>query len=204
MNIIFIGIQGSGKGTQAKEVAKELNLVSISIGELLRNTTNDLGDKIHEFQNDGALAPDYLTIQALQERIIQDDCENGIILDGFPRNINQAETLSKEMPIHKVIEIKISYEEAMKRLSGRFLCKDCKAGYNTNTIPKPKQEGICDKCGGKLIQREDDTPEAIQKRINAYRELTEPLLEYYKDKLTTINGEQSIESVGKDILDILR
>ena len=203
MNIIFIGIQGSGKGTQAKEVAKELSLANISTGELLRNTTGDLGEQIHEFQNDGVLVPDNLTIQALQERIIQDDCENGIILDGFPRNINQAEALSKKMEIHKVIEIKISDEEAMKRLSGRFSCRNCKTGYNTNASPKPQKEGICDKCEGELIQRKDDTPKAIQERINTYHKLTEPLLDYYKDKLTTINGEQSIKVVEKDILKIL-
>lgn len=203
MNIIFVGIQGSGKGTQASVIAKELGLAHISTGDLFRGAKGELGQKLKEIMDAGQLVPNELTLQILKERMIQDDCENGIILDGFPRNLEQAQDLEKEIKIDKVIEIKISDDESMKRLSGRISCENCKANYNILTTPKPAQEGICDKCGGKLIQRADDTPIAIQKRIDAYHEQTEPILEFYKEKLIEINGEQKIENVKKDILETL-
>jgi len=199
-----MGIQGSGKGTQAKAIAKKLELAHISTGDLFRGATGKLRMKLKEIMDSGQLVPNELTLEILKKRITQDDCKNGIILDGFPRNLEQAKYLEKEITINKVVEIKISDKESIKRLSGRFSCQNCKKGYNIYTTPKPQQEQICDNCGGKLIQRADDTPNAIQKRINTYHEQTEPILEFYKEKLITTNGEKSIEIVKKNILNLLK
>jgi adenylate kinase len=200
---LFVGIQGSGKGTQAKLVSEEKGFCHISTGDLFRSLSGKLKEKVDSYINQGNLVPDDLVLEMVKERISKPDCQKGIILDGFPRNIYQSSELDKILKVTKVIEIKISDEEALKRLSGRRVCSVCKGGYNIYTAPKPKKENICDKCGGKLIQREDDNIEAIKKRIVTYHKDTKPILDYYKDKLVSINGERDIDVIEKELIKIL-
>lgn len=195
MNIIFIGIQGSGKGTQAKIISEKLKIPHISTGDLLRSAQGELKQEIDSYMLQGKLIPDELMLKILKETL--DKADNGFILDGFPRNIEQAKALDKITRIDKAIEIVISDEEALKRLSGRRNCENCKANYNIYTAPKPKQEGVCDYCQGKLVQRKDDNEEAIKKRLEVYHKETEPILNHYKS--IKINGEQDIEKVTYDI-----
>ncbi len=201
---IFVGVQGSGKGTQAKTISKELGMCHISTGDLFRELTGELKTEVDSYMNAGKLIPNELVIEILEERIEKDDCKKGIILDGFPRNLEQANALDKKLKVDKVVEIQISDKESLKRLSGRFTCENCKEGYNIYTAPKPKQNGICDKCGGKLVQRADDNPEAIKKRIEDYHNQTEPILNHYKDKVIKIDGEQTIEAINKELLEKLK
>lgn len=202
MKLVFIGPQGSGKGTQAKIIAEKLGLVHISTGDLLRGATGELKEKIDEYMLKGELIPDELMIRILNKRISEPDCEKGFILDGFPRNLKQAEELEKEINVDKYVEIAIGDEEAVKRVSGRWNCKDCNIAYNVVTAPKPKVEGKCDKCGNELFQRADDKEGAIRKRLEVYHSETEPILEKYD--IIRINGEQDIEKVSEDILDALK
>jgi adenylate kinase len=204
MKLIFIGPQGSGKGTQAEIISKKFSIAHISTGELLRNTKGKLKKQTDNYMNKGKLIPDKLMIKILEQRIKKKDCKEGFILDGFPRNIEQAKKLDKITSINKVIEIKISDKQAIKRLEGRRICPKCGANYNLVTSPKPKQKEKCDKCGSKLIKRKDDTKPAIKKRLNIYHKKTESILDYYKDKVIKINGEQSIDKVSKDIIKNLK
>ncbi|MDP2925350.1 MAG: nucleoside monophosphate kinase [Nanoarchaeota archaeon] len=203
MKLIFIGPQGSGKGTEAKIISKKLAISHISTGELFRNITGELKEKVNSYINQGELVPDELTIKILKERIIEPDCKNGFILDGFPRNIAQANILDKITKINKVIEITLNDELAIKRISSRLSCKKCGAVFNTITNP-PEKENICDKCKGELYRRKDDNPEEIKKRLFIYHKETEPILEKYKDILITINGEQDIEKIAKEILEKIK
>lgn len=198
---LFVGVQGSGKGTQAKIIAEKKEFCHISTGDLFRGLNGELKEKIDSFINSGKLVPDKLVLEMVKERISKPDCEKGIILDGFPRTIDQAKELNNLLEINKVIEIKISDEESLNRLSGRVSCSVCGKGYNLITAPKPKNKEKCDECEGKLIQRKDDTPEAIKKRIEDYHKETFPILENYKEKLISINGEREIEEVTKEILE---
>lgn len=191
MNLIFVGPQGSGKGTQAKIISEKLNLDHISTGDLLRNIEGDIKKKVDKYVNKGLLIPDDLMLEILKKQLSEN-----FILDGFPRNLKQAEMLSSIIDIDKVVEIFISDKEAIKRLSGRRTCKKCGAIYNIYTNP-PKKD-VCDKCGGELIKRKDDNEEAIKKRLEIYHSETEPILEKYP--VLKINGEQEIEKVTKDIL----
>jgi adenylate kinase len=201
MIILFVGPQGSGKGTQAKIISKKLDLCHISTGDLLREAKGKLKQEVDSYINKGNLVPDKLIAELLKQKIKDTRCEKGIILDGFPRNLNQAEELDKIIKVDKIFEIEISDEEAIKRLMGRWNCEKCRIMYNVHTMPKPKQKGICDKCGQQLSQREDDADEtAIKKRLGIYHNETEPMLEKYKDSLIKINGEQSIEKMTDDIL----
>ena len=168
MNIIVIGVQGSGKGTQAKRIAEETGLCHISTGDMLRSTTGDLKKKVDDLINAGNMVPDDLILDILLERMKQDDCTKGVILDGYPRNVRQAEMLSKHVTIDHVIEIAISKEEAIHRISGRVHCEKCGRGYNVNTAPKPQKEGGCDIDGSPLVRRKDDVKDAIEKRISDY------------------------------------
>jgi len=196
MKVIFIGPQGSGKGTQAKIIADKQNICHISTGDLLRES-GSLKQETDLYMQEGKLVPDELIIKILKQKIQQPECEKGFILDGFPRNLSQAETLDSITNIDKVIEISISDTEAIKRISGRRNCKNCGAIYNIYTSPKPSQENICDKCGGELLQRADDTEEAVKKRLEIYHKETEPILGKYDS--IKINGEQPIEKVSEDI-----
>ncbi len=200
MNLIFFGIPGAGKGTQAKIIAKKLRLCHISSGELLRSTAGSMKKEISDIINKGNLIPDELMLKLLVKHIANQKCENGIILDGFPRNINQAQLLDKEINIDKVVEIKISDNESRKRLFGRVICEKCGEGYNNYTAPKPKVKDMCDICDSKLIKRKDDNLDAIINRIEQYHKETEPILNYYRDKVLKIDGERDIQEISEDIL----
>lgn len=198
MKLIFIGLQGCGKGTQAKILSKKLNLPHISTGDLFRALDGNLKQEVDAIINQGNLVPDELTIKILKQRLNQSDKEQGFILDGFPRNLNQAKLLETITQPNKIIEITLHDQEAIKRISGRINCKSCGAIFNKFTNP-PKQKNICDNCQGELNQRADDTEEAVKKRLETYHNETEPILDYYKDKVITINGEQTIENIAKEI-----
>jgi len=189
-------------------VAKEMGFCHISTGDLFRdivkNGEGELRDKIEKMMNEGALIPVDLTLEVLKKRIERGDCEVGIILDGFPRNLEQAKLLDSVAEINKVVEIKISDEEALKRLSGRVTCEDCGGGYNLYTAPKPVDPEKCDRCGGKLVQRADDNEDAIKKRIQTYHDDTEPILEFYGGKVTKVDGERGIEEISEDIIEKLK
>ena len=199
--LIFVGPQGCGKGTQAKIVCEKLGFCHISTGDLLRSVEGELKTEVDSYMSSGKLVTDDLIVRILKERILQDDCENGFILDGFPRNLSQAEELDKIMDIDKVVEIAITDDESVRRISGRRGCKDCGAIYNVNTAPKPAEEGKCDKCGGELLQRSDDNEEALRERLKVYHEETEPILERYDS--FKIDGERSIDDVSADVLKVL-
>jgi len=204
MKLLFIGPQGSGKGTQAAIISKEINIPHISTGDLFRAATGTLKEELDSYMNSGKLVPDELTLKILKQRLEHHDCKKGFILDGFPRNLKQAELLEHITKIDKVIEIDISDKEAIKRLSGRVSCEKCKAGYNLVTEPKPKNPHKCDICQGKLIQRADDTEQAIKKRLETYHKETEPILKKYENLLITINGEQNIDKITEEILEKLK
>ena len=199
MKIVFLGKQGSGKGTQAKMLSKELEIPHISTGDLLRGSTGDLKKKVDEYINNGNLVPDSLIFKILDKRFQNKDCEKGFILDGLPRNLNQARELDKIVKIEKVFEIFISDREAIKRLGSRLNCKNCGAVFNKETNP-PKKEGLCDVCGGEIYQREDDKEQAIKKRLEIYNKQTSEVLKYYGSKIIKIEGEQPIKKVFEDIL----
>jgi adenylate kinase len=202
MKLIFVGKQASGKGTQGKVIAQKLNLEHISTGDLLRNAGSKLKNEIHSYIDKGNLVPNELIIKLLKEKLKTID--KGFILDGFPRNLDQAKELDKEIQIDKVIEIFISDQEAKTRLTSRLNCPDCGAVFNKITNP-PKKENTCDICNAQLFSRTDDSEEeAIDKRLQTYQEQTKPILEHYKNNLIKINGEQPIEKVTQDILEYIK
>ena len=200
MNLIFVGPQGSGKGTQAKIISEEFDLCHISTGDLLRNAEGELKDKINQIMSEGKLVSDEIVIELLSEKLAQKECEKGFILDGFPRNLQQAIELDKITKIDKVIEIAISDKEAINRIVNRISCKNCGAVFNLKTNP-PKHKMICDKCESQLKKREDDNEESLKKRLQIYHKETEKILQHYDS--VKINGEQEIEKVKEDILDVL-
>jgi adenylate kinase len=199
MKLIFVGPQGSGKGTQAKLIAAKLGLCHISSGDLLREVKGDLKKEVDKFMSKGDLVSDDLMIKILKERLGEGDCDKGFILDGFPRNKEQVEALRKITDIDKVVEIVISDEESIKRILGRRNCKKCGAIFNVNTSPKPKSEGVCDFCKGKLSKREDDNEKVLRERLKVYHDETEKILKMYT--FMRIDGQRSIEEVEKDILE---
>ena len=199
MRLIFVGPQGSGKGTQAKRIAKRFGFCHISSGDLLREVTGDLKLEVDRFMNKGDLVPDELIIRILKERLKKVDCKKGFILDGFPRNVSQVKELAKITDIDKVVEISISDEESIKRISGRRNCVRCGAIFNVNSSPRPKVEGVCDKCGGELVQRADDNEKALKERLKVYHKETERILKMYK--FMRVNGNNSIEKVEADIVE---
>jgi adenylate kinase len=184
MKMIIIGPQGSGKGTYASRIAPILSIPHISTGDLLREeikNNTELGKKAKEYVDKGLLVPDELVMDVLKKRINQKDAKKGFIFDGFPRNQEQAKALDKISKIDVVIELVVPEWILLKRLSSRRVCKSCGEIYNILNV-KPKKDGICDKCGGELIQRSDETPEAIKERLNLYKKETQPLINYYKEK----------------------
>jgi adenylate kinase len=207
--IILLGAPGAGKGTQAVMLAEKLNLVQVASGDLFRQALQqetELGIKAKSYMEKGQLVPDEITIQMVLERLSAPDCENGAILDGFPRNTQQAEALDKALAqqskaIDRVVYVKVSEGELLKRLSGRWICRNCQAPYHAVDSP-PKVEGKCDRCGGELYQRADDTVETVKKRLEVYFAETSPLIDYYKrsDKLIEIKGEGTVADVSQRIV----
>jgi adenylate kinase len=202
MKLVFIGKPGSGKGTQAKVIANKLDILHISTGDLLRGARKESREVIRSFIDSGKFVPDELMIKILKNKLEEPDAQNGFILDGFPRTLPQAEELEKLFKIDNIIEIHISDEEAIKRMSGRRICRKCGAVYNIHTSYAPKKEDTCDKCGDYLYQRKDQTEEAIKQRMIIYHRDTEPILEKYLHK--KIKGEQEIGKVTEDIFEILK
>ena len=203
-NIILMGPPGAGKGTQAKRLVSQFNLIHISTGDMFREAIKEntpLGQMAASYINRGDLVPDEVTIGIVKERLAKKDCENGFLLDGFPRTIAQAEALKKigeeiARPIDVVINIDCDKNELVRRISGRRVCKNCGAPYHIDTM-KPKVEGVCDICGGPLYQRKDDNKEALEVRLGHYMNQTKPLLDYYK-KLGLLRNFDG--SIGSDIL----
>ena len=213
MYIIFLGAPGAGKGTQAARGAEELKLVHIATGDLFRQAQEqgtDLAMKAKYYMEKGMLVPDEITIRMVLERISAPDCEVGVIFDGFPRNLNQAEALDEALTqqdkaIDKVVYIKVSENELLARLSGRWICRQCQAPYHAVNSP-PKVWGKCDRCGGELYQRPDDTMETVKKRLGVYFAETAPLIDYYTraGKLLEIDGEGGVDEVARRIVEVLR
>ena len=214
-NIIFIAPPAAGKGTQSAILEKKYNLPHISTGDILREESKkdtELGRYIAEVLSSGSLVKDDVTYTLLQNRLSKSDCQNGYVLDGFPRNIEQAykydeilKNLNQELGY--VIKLDINEETLEKRITGRRICENCKTVYNINSeTEKPKQESICDKCGGRLYQRNDDNVTSFKNRYKVYEEKTKPLLDYYKKKgiLYVINGDDSVESIAKKIDKVLK
>lgn len=197
MNLILLGAPGAGKGTQAEVICDTLKIPAISTGNILREAVKngtELGLKAKEYMESGNLVPDEVVIGLLKERIAQDDCKNGYVLDGFPRTVPQAEALdAMGVVIDKVIDIEVADEAIQKRLSGRRVCEDCGASYHVDYKPSAV-EGKCDKCGGKTVQRKDDHPDTIKDRLNVYHEQTEPLKDYYSKtgKLVIVEGQEDV------------
>lgn len=212
MKIIMLGAPGAGKGTQAKQIAGKYSIPHISTGDIFRaNIKNgtELGKKAKEYMDQGLLVPDELTCDLVVDRIGQDDCSNGFVLDGFPRTIPQAEALTDALnklgeKMDYAIDVDVPDENIVKRMSGRRACLDCGATYHVVSIP-PKKEGVCDACGSKLVLRDDDKPETVQKRLDVYHEQTQPLIDYYKKAgiLKSVDGTQPMEDVFAEIVKIL-
>lgn len=213
MNIILMGPPGAGKGTQAKKIIAEFHIPHISTGDMFREAIKagtDLGTLAASYINKGLLVPDEVTIGLVKERLMQDDCANGFLLDGFPRTIPQAEALEKLLeeihrPITMVIDITADKEALIRRISGRRVCKTCAAPYHIEFKPS-KEPNVCDLCHGPLIQRKDDTVEVLTERLDAYDTQTKPLVNFYKERnlLKSVDGLQDIEDVFKDISTLLR
>lgn len=202
MKCVFLGPPGAGKGTLALEVSKLYEIVHISTGDLFRAAIKNgtgLGKKIKAVIESGALVSDDLTVELLKERLKKDDWKKGFILDGFPRTIAQALALSKLVELDYVINLDISDEEVIERLSGRRVCSKCGHSFHIKFM-KPKTEGLCDSCGSSLITREDDKREAIEKRLKTYAEQTYPLIKYYREKglLVDIDARPSTAEILKD------
>lgn len=202
MNLILLGPPGTGKGTQAEKLSEKLGIPHISTGDLFRELAaegNPLGVEARDkYWGKGNLVPDDVTIKLAEERLSKADCKKGFILDGFPRTIPQAQALDKITAIDYVIDIESSDRTIIKRLTNRRQCSKCKKIYGID-VP-PKQEGTCDECGGKLIQRDDDKEEVVKDRLNVYRKQTKPLIRYYRHKVKIVDGEQPIQKILDDIL----
>ena len=212
MNIILMGLPGAGKGTQASEIVKKFPIPHISTGDMFRKAIKDetdLGKEAKSYMDRGELVPDEVTVGIVKERISEDDAKKGFLLDGFPRTIDQAESLSQIMSeldreIDAVINIEVPEEELMNRLTGRRICEKCGTTYHLVFNP-PKVDGICDIDGGKLYQREDDNPETVSNRLSVNVKQSKTILEYYNNKgvLKNIDGSKDIDEVTNDVIDIL-
>ena len=212
MKIIMLGAPGAGKGTQAKRIAEKYSIPHISTGDIFRaNIKNgtELGKKAKTYMDQGLLVPDELVVDLVVDRVNQDDCANGYVLDGFPRTIPQAEALdaalaSMGQSMDYAINVEVPDENIVARMSGRRACVDCGATYHIVHAPT-KQENVCDNCNGELILRDDDKPETVQKRLNVYHDQTQPLIDYYQNKniLVEVDGTVHMEDVFAAIVEIL-
>ena len=212
MKIIMLGAPGAGKGTQAKQIADKYKIPHISTGDIFRaniKNNTELGQKAKQYMDQGLLVPDELTCDLVMDRIKQDDCKNGFILDGFPRTIPQAEALDAALDkinekMDYAINVDVPDENIVNRMGGRRCCLNCGATYHVVTIPT-KVEGICDRCGSPGVLRDDDKPETVQKRLTVYHDQTQPLIDYYEKQsiLKTVDGTKSMEAVFDDITAIL-
>lgn len=212
MRLVLLGPPGAGKGTQATNIVKKYQIPHISTGDIFRMNIKqgtELGVKAKEFINQGLLVPDDIVVAIVKDRLTQDDCKKGFLLDGFPRTVAQAKALDEELEnlkysLDNVINIEVAKEELIERAVGRRICKECGATYHIKFNP-PATEGICNHCNGELYQRKDDTVETVQKRIEVYLDQTKPLIDYYNEQaiLVNINGEQDINKVFTDIVSFL-
>ena len=212
MKIIMLGAPVAGKGTQAKMIADKYSIPHSSTGDIFRaNIKNgtELGKKAKEYMDKGLLVPDELTVDLVIDRVAQDDCANGYVLDGFPRTIPQAESLDKALTernekIDYAINVEVPDENIINRMSGRRACLSCGATYHIVHIPT-KVEGICDRCGAELVLRDDDKPETVKNRLDVYHDQTQPLIEYYSNKgaLVEVDGTKEMSEVFADIVNIL-
>lgn len=208
MNVILMGLPGAGKGTQAENISDRYGIPHISTGDMFRGAIQEesqLGKAAKSYMDAGDLVPDEVTIGIVRERLGKDDCRNGFLLDGFPRTIPQAQALDnilveKGRTLDVVLHIDVDEDALTERLSGRRMCENCGATYHVMFNP-PKTEGVCDKCGGRLYQREDDHEEAVKNRLNVNSQQLQPLLDFYKKQnlVHTINGDQPIDKVFSEI-----
>ena len=213
MKIIMLGAPGAGKGTQAKRIAEKFGIPHISTGDIFRaNIKNgtELGKEAKKYMDEGQLVPDELTVRLLLDRVKDDDCSKGYVLDGFPRTIPQAEVLDSELTklnekVDYAIDVDVPDENIVRRMSGRRACLKCGATYHLEYL-KPEKDGICDKCGSELVLRDDDKPETVNKRLKVYHEQTQPLIDYYSKKqiLHTVDGTVDPDEVFKAIEAILK
>ena len=209
MNLILLGAPGAGKGTQAEILCERLNIPTISTGNMIREAMKsgtEMGRKAKEYAENGKLVPDEVVIGIVDERLRMEDCQNGFILDGFPRTIPQAEALDRMgITIDYVVDINVPDEVITRRVSGRRACLDCGSTYHIET-KKPQVEGICDRCGSTLVQRKDDLPETVLERLHVYHAQTEPLRDYYAaaGKLLVVDGQQGIQEIAEQTLELLK
>jgi len=213
MKIIMLGAPGAGKGTQAKRIAKKYDIPHISTGDIFRaniKEKTELGNKAKEYMDRGELVPDDITIGMLLDRIHKDDCKNGFVLDGFPRTIPQAESLTRALSelgekIDYAVNIDVPDESIITRMSGRRACLSCGATYHI-VYSAPKAKDVCDTCGNKLVIRDDDKPETVKKRLEIYHDQTQPLIDYYKNEkiLASVDGTKDMEEVFIDIISVLK
>ena len=212
MKIIMLGSPGAGKGTQAKMIAEKYSVPHVSTGDIFRaNIKNgtELGKEAKKYMDQGLLVPDELTVKILLDRVAQDDCKNGYVLDGFPRTIPQAQVLDKALAelddaIDYAINVDVPDENIIRRMGGRRACLTCGATYHVEHIP-PKKEGICDACGSELVLRDDDKPETVKNRLDVYHKQTQPLIDFYEAKgiLKSVDGTVPMEDVFAAITEIL-
>ncbi len=212
MKIIMLGAPGAGKGTQAKMIAEKFGIPHISTGDIFRSNIKEgteLGVEAKKYMDQGLLVPDELTVKILLDRVAKEDCEGGYVLDGFPRTIPQAEVLDEALnkindKIDYAVNVDVPDDNIVKRMSGRRACLKCGATFHMEHIP-PKQEGICDSCGGELVLRDDDKQETVQNRLKVYHDQTQPLIDYYMKKgiLKSVDGTREMRNVFQLISDIL-
>ena len=205
MNLILLGAPGAGKGTQAEVISEHLHIPTISTGNIIREALksgSELGEKARSYMDKGALVPDEIVIGIIKERLAEDDCQNGFILDGFPRTIPQAEALDRMgVIIDRVIDIEVADDVIARRVSGRRVCLACGATYHID-YKKPSVDGVCDKCGDTLVQRKDDHPDTVKDRLRVYHEQTEPLKSYYAQsgKLKIVEGQEEVKDTSALVL----
>ncbi|MGN0194322.1 MAG: adenylate kinase [Pseudoramibacter sp.] len=212
MRIVLLGPPGAGKGTQAKKIADQYGIVHISTGDLFRDNIKNntpLGQKAKAYMDAGDLVPDELVIALVEDRIAKDDCQGGYLLDGFPRTVAQASALSEYnekvgKPLDFALSIEVPEDKLVSRIVGRRVCPNCGASFHIKFNP-PKKEGICDRCGGKLVQRKDDTEATVKNRLDVYNKETAPLIDFYRCKgiLKAVDGDQDVDIVTADIFKAL-